>query len=83
MRGGDLLYLQTSDGRRYTYQMQAEYLTGKKPAEILWTTNALGGETVSLVSCTKLNRLPTNTSYRLISTFRFVSLGRSRLNSRH
>jgi hypothetical protein len=72
VRGGDQLTVLTSDGRRYTYQMQAEYLTGKDPGEILWTASALGVETVSLVSCTKLNRLPTDTSYRMISSFRLI-----------
>ena len=72
LQGGDLLFLTTSDGRRYTYEMAAKHLTGKVPNEILWTASALGGETVALVSCTQLNRLPTNTAYRLISTFRLV-----------
>ena len=70
--GGDGLILTTSDGRRYSYEMAAKYITGKVPNEILWTASALGGETVSLVSCTQLNRLPTNTAYRLISTFPLV-----------
>jgi hypothetical protein len=72
LRGGNQMYVLTTDGRRYTYEMQAEYLTGKNADEILWTASALGGETVSLVSCTKLNRLPTSTAYRIISTFRLV-----------
>ncbi len=72
LRGGDLMSVLTTDGRRYTYQMAAEYLTGNNPSEILWTASALGGETMSLVSCTQLNRLPTNKAFRLISTFRLV-----------
>ena len=72
LRGGDELTLLTDDGRRYSYQMVAEHLTGKDPSEILSTASSYGGETVALVSCTQLNRLPTNTAYRLISIFALV-----------
>ncbi len=72
LRGGDGLTLLTNDGRRYTYQMVAEHITGKDASEILWVASSYGGETVSLVSCTLPNRLPTNTSYRLISIFALV-----------
>lgn len=73
LRGGDLLHITTSDGRRYNYQMAAEYLSTKYPNDILAKTRLVGGETVSLVSCTKLNRLPTDVNYRLISTFRLIN----------
>lgn len=72
LRGGDELTLLTNDGRRYRYQLVAEHLTGNASSEILWVASSSGGETVSLVSCTQLNRLPTNTSYRLISIFSLV-----------
>ena len=72
LRGGDDLTLLTSDGRRYHYQMVAEHITGRNSSEILWVASSYGGETVSLVSCTQLNRLPTNTAYRLISIFALV-----------
>ena len=70
---GDLAYVTTSDGRRYTYQMVGDALTSKYSNDILATTRRFGGETISLVSCTKTNRLPTSVEYRLISTFQFVS----------
>ncbi len=72
LRGGDDLTLLTGDGRRYSYKMVAEHITGKNADEILWVASSYGGETVSLVSCTLPNRLPTSTSYRLISIFALV-----------
>jgi hypothetical protein len=50
----------------------AEYITSKYSDEILGATRRVGGETVSVVSCTKTNRLPTDLDYRLISTFALV-----------
>ena len=69
IRGGDELIIYTSDQRRYTYRMVAEFITSKYSDEILATTRRVGGETVSVVSCTKTNRLPTSLEYRLITTF--------------
>lgn len=69
LRGGDLLYLTTSDSRRYTYRMAAEFITSKLPNDILAATRRVDGETVSLVSCSRTNRLPTSLEYRLVSTF--------------
>jgi sortase (surface protein transpeptidase) len=72
LQGGDLMYVTTSDGRRYTYQMVAEFITSKNPNDILAACGRVGGETVSLVACSKPNRLPTSLEYRLISTFQLV-----------
>ena len=73
LQGGDLAYVTTSDGRRYTFQMIDDVVTSKYSNDILWMTRRFGGETISLVACTKPNRLPTSLEYRLISTFQFVS----------
>jgi len=72
LRGGDLLHLYTSDGRRYNYQMVAERITSKYSNDILAACRSVPGETVSLVSCSKSNRLPTSLQYRLVSTFRLL-----------
>ena len=72
LRGGDLLHLYTADGRRYNYQMAAESITSKYSNDILAACRRVPGETVSLVSCSKTNRLPTSLQYRLVSTFRLV-----------
>jgi len=72
LRGGDMLHLFTSDGRRYNYRMAAEFITSEHSRDILAACRRIGGETVSLVSCTKTNRLPTSLRYRLISTFQLV-----------
>ncbi len=69
---GDELYISTSDQRRYTYRKVAEYLTSKYASDILAATRQIGGETVSLVSCSKTNRLPTSLEYRLVTTFSLV-----------
>jgi sortase (surface protein transpeptidase) len=72
LRGGDVLYLYTSDGRRYDYRMVAESITSKYNSDILAACRRVGGETVSLVSCSKTNRLPTSLQHRLVSTFSLV-----------
>ncbi len=72
LRGGDMLHLLTSDQRRYNYQMVAEYISTGFPNDILGKTRLVGGETVSIVSCSKTNREPTDTRFRLISTFRLI-----------
>ncbi|HSP26942.1 MAG TPA: sortase, partial [Ilumatobacteraceae bacterium] len=64
---GDELHILTSDSRRYTYRMVAEYITSKYANDILSATRRVGGETLSLVSCSKTNRLPTSLEYRLIT----------------
>lgn len=69
---GDLLYITTSDQRRYTYRKAAEFVTSRYSGDILAATLRLGGETVSMVACSKPNRLPTSLEHRLISTFQFV-----------
>jgi hypothetical protein len=72
IRPGDELYIHTSDQRRYTYRMVAEHITSKFAGDILAASRRVGGETVSLVSCSKTNRLPTSLEYRLITTFSLV-----------
>jgi hypothetical protein len=72
LRGGDELIVYTSDQRRYRYVLVAERVTSKYANAILGATRLVAGETVSLVACSKTNRLPTSLEYRLISTFAFV-----------
>ena len=72
LRDGDLAYVYTSDGRRYTYSKGAESITSKYSPDILAATRRLGGETISMVSCSRPNRLPTSLEHRLVTTFRFV-----------
>jgi hypothetical protein len=49
--------------------MVAEYITSKYANDILGATRRVGGETVSVVSCSKTNRLPTSLQHRLVTTF--------------
>jgi len=72
IQGGDELIVNTADQRRYTYRKVGEYITSKYANDILGATRRIGGETVSLVSCSKTNRLPTSLEHRLITTFSFV-----------
>jgi sortase (surface protein transpeptidase) len=72
IRGGDELIIYTSDQRRYTYRMVAEFITSKYADDILAATRRVGGETMSIVACTRTNRLPTSLEYRLITTFSLV-----------
>jgi hypothetical protein len=72
LRAGDDLTIYTSDQRRYTYRMVAEFITSRYPNDILAATRRVGGETVSLVACSKTNRLPTSLSNRIVSTFQLV-----------
>jgi hypothetical protein len=69
---GDLLYVTTFDNRRYTYKMTSEYITSKYSDQILAATRQVGGETFSLVACSRTNRLPTDLDYRIVSTFTLV-----------
>jgi hypothetical protein len=72
LRGGDELFIYTSDQRRYTYRMVGDFITSKYANDILGATRRIGGETVSLVACSKTDRLPTSLEYRLITTFSLV-----------
>ena len=72
LQNGDLLYITTSDSRRYTYRKVAEYLTSKYSSDILAASRRVAGETVSLVACSRTDRLPTSLQYRLVSTFQLV-----------
>ncbi len=72
IQNGDELIISTADQRRFTYRKVAEYITSKYANDILAATRRIGGETVSLVACSKTNRLPTSLEYRLITTFSFV-----------
>lgn len=72
LRAGDLLHVFTSDQRRYDYRMTTESITSSRTNDILSATRRVGGETMSVISCTKLDRTPTNTAYRLISTFQLT-----------
>lgn len=73
LQNGDLAYVTTSDGRRYTFRMVGDVITSKYPNDILAMARRYAGETISLVACSQPNRLPTSLEYRLISTFEFVS----------
>ena len=72
LRPGDELIVFTSDQRRYRYRMVAEFITSRYANDILGATRRIGGETVSLVACSKTNRLPTSLSNRLVTTFSLV-----------
>jgi len=72
LKGGDELIISTSDQRRYTYRKVGEFITSKNANDILGATRRIGGETGSLVTCSKTNRLPTSLEHRLITTFSFV-----------
>lgn len=72
LQGGDLLHITTSDGRRYNYRMVAEYITSKYSNDILAASRRVAGETVSLVACSRTDRLPTSLQYRLVSTFQLI-----------
>ncbi len=52
--------------------MVRERITSKYANEILGATRLVAGETVSLVSCSKTNRMPTSLQHRLVTTFAFV-----------
>jgi len=69
LRGGDELYIYTSDQRRYIYRMAAEYITSEFSRDILAATRRVGGETISVVSCSRTDRLPTSLRHRLVTTF--------------
>jgi len=69
IRGGDPLYVYTADQRRYTYRMVGDIVTSKYSNDILAACRRIGGETVSVVACSRPNRLPTDLAYRLVSTF--------------
>ncbi len=72
IQNGDELIVFTADQRRYTYRKVAEYITSKYANDILAATRRIGGETVSVVACSRPDRLPTSLEYRLITTFSFV-----------
>lgn len=72
LRPGDTMSILTSDGRRYNYVMWNDVVTSKNGPDILNAARRLAGETVSVVACSKPDRLPTSLQYRLISTFVFV-----------
>jgi len=72
IRAGDELVIYTADKRRYTYRMVADFITSKFSGDILAAARRVAGETISLVSCSKTNRLPTDLDFRLVTTFEFV-----------
>ncbi len=72
LRAGDELTVLTSDQRRYRYRMVAEAVTSKYSNDILGATRRIRGETISLVACSRTDRLPTSLSYRLVTTFSLV-----------
>jgi hypothetical protein len=69
---GDDIYVTVSDRpgdrRQFHYRVVRSDLTGAGSNEILDATRYHPGTTISLIACTKLNRLPTDLKYRLITT---------------
>ena len=72
LRPGDDLYITTADQRRYRYRMSGERITSEFSNDILRATRLVAGETVSVVSCSKTNRLPTSLRNRLVTTFGLI-----------
>ena len=66
--GGDRFTLSTSDGRVYTYEVVARYLTDHQTSNILDATRFVAGTTFSLIACTQPNFQPTSTSWRIVVT---------------
>ena len=75
---GDDVYLtvegRPGDRRQFQYKIVREVVTGEDPNVILNETRAYPGTTVSLISCTEPNQLPTNVRFRLITTAVLVAV---------
>jgi hypothetical protein len=68
LRGGDRFTLSTSDGRVFTYEVVARYLTDHQTGNILDATRFVAGTTFSLIACTRPDFQPTSTSWRIVVT---------------
>ena len=69
---GDLLTIETLDGRVYTYSVVRRDLTDYRTANILAATQFVPGTTLSLIACTEPNFLPTSTAWRIVVTAALV-----------
>jgi Sortase domain len=65
---GDVAYMTTTDGRRFTYRYARRDITNSNPTNILNATRFHPGSTISLIACSKPDTLPTSLSWRLIVT---------------
>ncbi|MCU0259420.1 MAG: sortase [Ilumatobacteraceae bacterium] len=66
---GDVAYLTTTDGRKFTYRYARRDITNSSPTNILNATRFHPGTTISMIACSRPDTLPTSLSYRLITTF--------------
>ncbi len=70
--GGDEMFIDTMDGRRYRYQVIRRDLTSGAGSDILAATRQSEGSTLSLIACTKPNFQPTSTAFRIVVTGELV-----------
>jgi sortase (surface protein transpeptidase) len=71
LRPGDEIILTSNDGRKWRYVYGYDWVTDAQATNILAATRFWSGPTISLISCTKPNKLPTDLKWRLITTFTF------------
>ena len=69
LRGGDELYIYTSDSGGTSTGCQRSTSRASTPPTSSAATRRLGGETISVVSCSRTDRLPTSLRHRLVTTF--------------
>ena len=72
LQNGDIATITTDDGRRFRYRYVGRTLTSDDPNAILRATRRLGGDTISLIACSRPDFSPTSLDYRIISTFELV-----------
>ena len=70
----DMFYLTGADGKKYNYRVVDIRVTLPNWAAIAAGAVGKGPITVQLVACSRLDKLPTSTSYRLVVTGRLVSI---------
>lgn len=72
LRGGDDLFLRSTDGRVFHYKMIDDVITDNRPPNILAACRYWPGPSVNLVSCSRLDKLPTDLKWRLITRFGWI-----------
>jgi sortase (surface protein transpeptidase) len=72
LASGDEMFIDTTDGRRFRYQVARRDLTNSVTSNILGATRTLPGPTLSLIACTQPNFEPTSTAFRLVVTGELV-----------
>lgn len=79
LQNGSLMYIDTADGRRYTFRYVGMRLATAEASSIAEAAKYYNGTTVSLVACTagyskrgKAWYEPTSLDWRIVSTFEFV-----------